>query len=269
MNILRRDLMVAAVAAGAMLGAMLTRAAPPASAQARTSTDQLPRTRDGKPDLNGIWQVLSTAAWDLEDHSADDGVPAGKSVVEGGDIPYQPWAAAKKKENHANRLKLHPVNKCYMPGVPLATYMPFPFEIVQTPKYVGLFHEHVHAVRMVYLDGSKHPEALNFWMGDSRGRWEGDTLVVDVRDLNDETWFDKAGNFHSDEMHVIERYTPISANHVMYEATIEDPKVFTRPWKISMPLYRRLEKNVEILDYECFGFTEPSPTLEQYKELAK
>lgn len=265
-----RSAMMAAVAAGVLLLAMVVSpAAPTAATQTRTSPDRLPRARDGKPDLSGIWQVLSTASWDLEDHSADEGVPAGQSVVEGGDIPYQPWAAAKKKENSANRQKLDPLSKCYMPGVPRATYMPFPFKIVQTPKYVGIFYEYVHSVRMAYLDGTKHPEDLEFWMGESVARWDGDTLVIDVRNLNAETWFDKAGNFHSEALHVVERYTPLSANHLLYEVTIEDPKVFTRPWKISMPMYRRLEKNIELLDYECLGFIEPSPTLEQFRELAQ
>jgi hypothetical protein len=236
---------------------------------AQSASDRIPRTRDGKPDLSGIWQTLATAAWDLEHHNAEEGVPAGVSVVEGGEIPYQPWALAKRREHSQNRQTLDPLAKCFLPGVPRATYLPFPFEIVQTPKHVAILYEYVHALRMVYLDGSKHPEALDLWMGDSRGRWEGDTLVVDVMDFNDETWFDKAGNFHSQELHVVERYTPLGANHLQYEATIEDAKVFTRPWKISLPLYRRLEKNLEILEYECLGFRDPLPTLEQFRQLGK
>ena len=156
-----------------------------------------------------------------------------------------------------------------MPGVPRVTYLPFPFEIVQTPKYIGIYYEYVHTSRMVFLDGSKKPEALEFWMGDSHGRWEGDTLVVDVTLFTDKTWFDKAGNHHSTDLHVVERYTYLTPNHVSYEATIEDPNVFTEPWTISFPLYRRLEKNIELLEYECVEFIEPSPTLEQYRELAK
>jgi hypothetical protein len=258
-----------ALAAGVALGGMVASIHPrTVEAQAKPS-GPLPRVASGKPDLSGIWQTLSTAAWDLEDHSAAADVPGGLSVVDGGDIPYHPWALKKKQENSANRAKLDPLAQCYMPGVPRATYMPFPFEIVQTPTHVGLFYEYVHSVRMAYLDGSKHPEALDFWMGDSRARWDGDTLVVDVKNLNDQTWFDKAGNFHSEEMHVVERYAMTSPNHIAYEATITDPKVFTRPWKISMPLYRRLEKNVQLLDYECFGLTEASPTLEDYKGLSK
>lgn len=236
---------------------------------ARASGEPLPRTPEGKPDFSGIWQALTTASWDLEDHSAEEGVPAGQSVVEGGEIPYQAWAAAKKKENYANRRTLDPLSKCFMPGVPRATYMPFPFQIVQTPKHINIFYEYGHTTRMVFLDASEKPEALEFWMGDSYGDWDGDTLVVDVKLFTDKTWFDKAGNFHTDALHVVERYTYLSLNHLSYEATIEDPKVFTRPWKITLPLYRRLEKNVELLDYECLGFIMPSPTLEQYRQLVK
>jgi len=224
--------------------------APVAQPQARTQ----PRTPDGKPNLNGIWQVLGTAHWDLQPHSAREGFPAGQGVVEGDDIPYQPWAAAKKKENFEKRLTADPLTKCYLPGVPRITYVPFPFEIVQTPKYLAIAYEYAHATRIIYTDGSPHVEAVDFWMGDSRGRWEGDTLVVDVTDFNDKTWFDMAGNFHSDALHVVERYTPTDPDHMNYEVTIEDPKVFTRPWKMSMVLYRRVEKGLQLLDYDCVGF---------------
>ena len=210
-----------------------------------------PRTLDGRPDLNGIWQVLGTAAWDLEAHSAEEGVPAGQSVVEGGDIPYQPWAAAKKKENYAQRKTVDPLSNCYLPGLPRVMYIPMPFEITQSPKYVAMSFEFAHARRIIYTDGSPHVEALEFWMGDSRGRWEGNTLVVDSIDFNDRTWFDHAGNFHSDALHVVERFTPIDPNHVTYEVTIDDPKVFTQPWKMSMVMYRRLEKGLQLLDYDC------------------
>ncbi len=228
----------------------------PAVGQAQSNRG--PRTADGKPDLSGIWQAFTTASWDLLDHSAQKGVPAGQGVVEGNEIPYQPWAAARRKQNYEERMTRDPLHKCYLPGVPRITYMPFPFEITQTPKLVGVSYEYVHATRLIYTDGSKHPEGLlDFWMGDSRGRWEGDTLVVDVTNFNDRTWFDRAGNFHSEDLHVVERYTPISPDHINYEVTIEDPKVVTRPWKMRMPLYRRLEKNVRVLDYECLEFEEP------------
>ena len=210
-----------------------------------------PRTPDRKPDLNGIWQVLGTAHWNVEAHSASEGVPAGISVVEGGTIPYQPWASAKRNENFQNRLMADPLRKCYMPGVPRATYLPFPFEITQTPAHILIAYEFAHATRTIFLDGTPHMEDLDFWMGDARGKWEGDTLVVDTVSLGDKTWFDEAGNFHSDALKVVERFTPMDAAHINYEATIDDAKVFTRPWKLSMIIYRRLEKNLELLDYEC------------------
>jgi len=204
-------------------------------------------------DLNGIWQALNTAAWDLQDHTGQLGVPPGQGVVEGNEIPYMPWAAAKKKENFASRKTADPAEaNCYLPGVPRATYMPYPFEIVQTPKLVAMRYEFAHATRNIPMDGSPHPDGLpGAWMGDSRGRWDGKTLVVDVSNFNDQTWFDGAGNFHSDMLHVVERYTPIDSSHITYEATIEDPKVFTKPWKISMPLYRIVDPKATLLEYEC------------------
>jgi hypothetical protein len=244
----RRVVPAFAIAASLLL-TVAALAQPPASA-GRPYTG--PRTADGKPDLSGIWQVINAAHWDLEPHSAADGVPGGLGVVEGDLIPYQPWAAAKKKENYENRATLDPLHKCYLPGVPRITYVPFPFQIAQTPKYVVVSYEYAHAGRIIYTDGSPHPPPNDFWMGDSRGRWEKDTLVVDVTQFNGRTWFDMAGNFHSDALHVVERYTPLEGGQVMhYEATIEDPKVFTRPWKISMPIYRRAEKNLQLLDYDC------------------
>jgi len=223
-------------------------------AEAQGSTYQGPRTSAGHPDLNGIWQVLSTAAWDIRAHNAQDGVPAGLSVVEGRDIPYQPWAVTKQQENYANRLTADPVRKCYLPGVPRITYMPFPFQILQTPNYVVMTYEFAHTVRIIYTDDSPHPLPNDFWMGDSRGHWEDDTLVVDTTHFNDRTWFDAAGNFHSDALHVVERYTPTNPYHVNYEVTIEDPEVFTRPWTIRMPLYRRVEEGLQLLDYDCVDF---------------
>ena len=215
----------------------------------------LRRTSDGKPDLSGVWQVLNTAAWDIQDHRGRVGVPAGQGVVEGNDIPYQPWALAKRQENFANRATADPESKCYLPGVPRATYMPFPFHILQVPGHVIIAYEYAHTVRHVYVDGSPHPPGpIEWWMGDSRGRWEGDTLVVDVIHFMDQTWFDRAGNFHSEQLHVVERYTPAGPDHIQYEATIEDPKVFTRPWKMSMLLYRHKDPKMQILEYECYTY---------------
>ena len=222
--------------------------------------DQLaiPRAPGGKPDLSGIWQVINTAAWDIQDHAATLGVPAGQGVVEGNEIPYQAWALQKKNENFANRRTADPETKCYQPGVPRITYMPYPFQIVQTPVYIAVLYEYDHVTRHIYVDGSAHPKGPidNWYMGDSRARWDGDTLVVDVIHFTDQTWLDRAGNFHSDQLHVIERYTPLDRDHIQYEATIEDPKVFTRPWKMSFPLYRRVEPNVQLVEFNCVPFVE-------------
>lgn len=227
------------------------------TAAAQAAAGELRRTPDGKPDLSGIWQAFTTAAWDLEDHNARKGEPAGQSVVEGGPIPYLPAALAKKAENVKNRMTADPLRKCYMPGVPRITYLPFPFQIVQTPELTLITYEYNHMVRWIWTDGRPHPDALEFWMGESRGHWEGDTLVVEVKDNNDQTWFDAAGNFHTEALRVVERYTPAGPDHITYRATIEDPKTFTRPWDISLPLYRRLEKDVQLLDYECLEFETP------------
>jgi hypothetical protein len=210
-----------------------------------------PRTPDRKPDLNGIWQVLGSAHWNIEAHSASEGVPAGFSVVDGGNLPYQPWALTKRNENFKNRLMDDPLRKCNLPGVPRAMYLPLPFEITQAKDHMLFAFEFAHATRTIFLDGTPHLEDLDFWMGDSRGKWEGDALVVETISLGDKTWFDEAGNFHSDALKVTERFTPTDATHIQYEATIDDSKVFTRPWKLSVIMYRRMEKNVELLDYEC------------------
>ncbi len=216
----------------------------------------------GRPDLSGIWQALNTAAWDLQDHTGALGLPPGQGVVEGGDIPYQPWAAAKKQQNFAARRSADPTEaNCFLPGVPRATYMPYPFEIAQTPKLIAITYEFAHALRQIPMDGSAHSDLSDTWMGDSRGRWDGATLVVDVTNFNDQTWFDHAGNFHSDALHVVERYTLADHDHLLYEATIEDPKVFTRPWKIRMPLYRRWDQNAKLLEYECVFYLQE----ERYK----
>jgi hypothetical protein len=228
-------------------------------------TYKAPRTPDGKPNLNGIWQSLNTANWDIQGHAAQAGVvvalgasfavPAGLGVVEGDEIPYLPEAAAQKKKNFESRLTADPEIKCYLPGVPRATYQPFPFQIVQTPKTILIAYEFDGAARTIYME---NPPAspVDTWMGHSVGHWEGDTLVVDVTSFNDQTWFDRSGNFHSDVLHVVERYTPLSRDALTYEATIEDPKVFSRPWKMSMPLYRRLEKNAQLLEFKCVEFVE-------------
>jgi hypothetical protein len=248
---------------------------------------RIPRAPDRHPSLNGLWQAVNNAYWDLEDHSAHQGplialgaaysVPEGVGVVEGGSIPYKPEALAKKKENYARYLNLlqglakqgnvgprfaeadykvvDPEIPCYLPGVPRATYMPYPFQIVQTPTTILMAYEYDNASRSIYMNSTEEAPA-DSWMGWSRGRWEGESLVVDVTGLRDDTWFDRAGNFHSDALHVVERYTPRDNDHLNYEARIEDPNIFTRPWKISMPLYRRVEKGAQLGEYLCVEFAD-------------
>ena len=251
-----------------------------------------PRTASGWPDLNGVWQALNTANYDIQAHPARPalalvpappsttapsgtdwatpgelpapvvralgavgGVPAGESVVVGNEIPYQPWAVLIKQENAENWLERDPEIKCYLPGVPRATYMPYPFQILQGVDKILIAYEFAGAIRTIHMDDVGNSPGPT-WMGWSRGRWEGETLVVDVNGFNGQTWFDRAGNFHSDALHVTERYTPISPNHLIYEATIEDSNVFTEPWTIKMPLYRRLETDKRLLEYECVEFVE-------------
>ena len=238
-----------------------------------------PRAEGGKPDLNGIWQVINEANYDLEGHNARPAmalrpgpygpvpavpvlalgavgaVPPSVGVVVGGEIPYKPDALKQKKENQENWLTRDPEIKCYLPGVPRATYIPQPFQILQSASQIFIAYQYAGAVRNVYLK-DPGPAPVDSWMGQSFGRWEGETLVVDVTGFNDKTWFDRAGNFHTDALHVVERYTRSSPDVITYEATIEDPAVFTRPWKISMPLYRRQEKNAQLLDFKCVEFVE-------------
>jgi hypothetical protein len=220
----------------------------------RPAPAPLPRAADGKPNLSGIWQVLNSAAWNIQDHQAEKGVPAGQSVVEGNEIPYLPSALAKRNENFKNRATEDPETKCYLPGVPRIMYMPYPFQIVQTPTYMAFLFEYVHGVRHIRFNSEHPPGPIDWWLGDSRARWEGDTLVVDVVHFNDQTWFDRAGNFHSEAMHLVERYTLLDRDHLNYEVTVEDPKAFTRPWKMRMPFYRRIEQDIQILDYVCQSF---------------
>ena len=214
----------------------------------------LPRTADGKPDLQGIWQASSTAAADLQDHAASLNMLAGRGVItdkqSGGEIPYQPWAAKQKAENFQHRQTADPLSKCYIPGVPRVMYLDFPFQIFQTPRAIAMAFEWELDYRLIYTDGSAHPTDDDTWMGDSRGHWEGDTLVVDVRDINDKTWFDMAGDFHSDALHVVERYRMTGRDTIQYEATIEDGKVFTRPWTITIALHRRMDRD-RLFEYVC------------------
>jgi hypothetical protein len=274
MGLKLRDALMALAGAGAMAVAFYT--ALPVSGQA--PTPRLPRVA-GKPDLNGIWQALGTANWDLEAHAAKPAlamrpgpvvpvpakevlafgavgsIPPGMGVVEGGEIPYTPEGLAKKKENQENWLSRDPEIKCYLPGVPRANYMPYPFQIFQSDKAVAIAYEYAGAYRNIYLKDPGPPQ-VDTWMGQSVGTWEGDTFVVVANGFHDQSWFDRAGNHHSEALKVTERYTMVDANHLNYEATIEDPKTFTRPWKISMPLYRHVAKGARLGVFKCVEFVE-------------
>lgn len=239
-----------------------------------------PRTADDKPDLNGIWQAFTTANWDLEAHGAAPGPrpdllgawgaqPGGLSVIEGGVIPYQPWALERRQANFDSRTIVSvpgdgvdpplgdPELKCWMPGVPRSIYMPYPLQIVQTPDAILITHEFNGTSRIVRMNWPEESPVDNtFFMGWSRGRWDGDTLVIDVVGLNENNRLDRAGNFYSAAAHIVERLTAVSPYHLIYEATIEDAAVYTRPWKIRFPLYRRMEQNVQLMEFKCQPFVE-------------
>ena len=246
----------------------------PAAAQ------DVPRLSDGHPDMNGIWQVLNEANYDLEPHMARHSLqlregPVGPVpsiptlrmgavgavpgslgvIVGGGKIPYTPAARALKEENAANWIDRDPEVKCYMPGVPRATYMPMPFQIIQSEKDIFIAYQFAGAVRDIYMD-NPGPSQVDSWMGWSVGHWEGNTLVVDVTGIGDGSWLDRAGSHHSYRLHVVERYTMIGPNHIQFEATIEDPEVLTEPFTIAMPLYRRIEENARLMDFRCVEFVE-------------
>lgn len=218
-----------------------------------------------KPDFSGIWQAMNTANWNLEAHSAAPGnvpelgallaIPPGPGVVVGEEIPYLPSAREQRDRNRANRWTADPELKCYMPGVPRATYMPYPFQITQGSDTIMISYQFADAVRTVHMN-DPGPPPTDSWMGWSVGRWEGDTLVVEVTGLNGETWLDRSGNHHSDALQVTERYTLRTPNVLMYEATLEDPEVFSRPWKIRMPLYRHVEQNARLMEFKCIPFAE-------------
>ena len=210
-----------------------------AAVQRGPATGALPRLADGKPNLQGIWQAGNTVVTDIQ------------PFVEGREIPYKPAAAEKKRENFRNRQTADPLSNCYMPGVPRIMYLSYPFQIFQARDHIALTFEWSSVFRLIYTTTktSPHP-GIDSWMGDSRGRWEGDTLVVDVIGLNDRTWLDLAGNYHSDKMRLVERYTLVNADTLRYDVTVTDPEVFSRPWKISVPL-QRVKNKTRVLEYQC------------------
>ncbi len=236
-----------------------------APAQGRGAVQQPDRIA-GRPNLNGIWQAINTANWNLEDHSASatafwqlgaiSAIPAGQSVIvdNNGVIPYTPAGLKKRAENQAGWPKSDPEAKCYMPGLPRATYMPFPFQIVQGQKDILFVYEYASSNRIVHMSNHTEPP-VDSWMGWSNGKWDGDTLVIEATGFNDQSWFDRAGNNHTEALKVTERFT-LQGDNLMYEARMEDPKTFTRPWTIRMPLYRRIEPNIQLLEFKCVEFSE-------------
>ena len=267
---------IAAAVVSAVVTASVTRPAAQAAGLARTV--------EGRPDFNGIWQALNEAHWDLEAHAARPGmvtqpgvypfeyarvpaapvvalgaaggVPASLGVVQGdGRIPYTAEAAEIKAENAAHWIDRDPELKCYLPGIPRAMYMPYPFQIIQSTNKIQMAYAFTSTARTIHLDEVEGPPD-DTYMGHSVGRWEGDTLVVDVTHFNGKNWFDRAGNFHSTALRLEERFTPLTADALQYDVTIEDPNVFTEPWRISMPLYKRLEPNMQLLEYRCIEFVE-------------
>jgi hypothetical protein len=227
-----------------------------------------PAKLGGKPNLNGIWQVMSTANWNLEPHSADQApaapekvgaigaIPPGLGVVEGGTIPYLPAALEQREKNRKAAPTADPEAACYLPGIPRATYMNYPFQIVQADDGDMQFvYEYDSANRTIYMQKAEEPP-IDTWMGTSYGQWEGDTLTVTTLGQNGMTWLDRSGNYLSETAKVTERFTLKDHDHIAYEATIEDASVYSKPWKISMTLYRRVEPNAEILDFRCVPFAD-------------
>ncbi|MAV32226.1 MAG: hypothetical protein CMQ02_02225 [Gammaproteobacteria bacterium] len=228
---------------------------------------EIARTPDGKPDLSGIWQAITAAHFDVEPHAASEGphpglmgaisaVPASLGIVEGGKIPYTEQALRVRDENREGGIDADPLTKCYMPGVPRANYLPFPFQIVQSEDVILIAYEFAESNRILYVDQPELESQVDAWMGHSNAHWEGDTLVVRVTGQMPDTWFDRAGNHHSWEMVVEERWTPMGPNHLNYEALITDPNTFTDPWKISLPLYRNIQEDMQLLEFKCAEFSE-------------
>jgi hypothetical protein len=225
--------------------------APAAAPAARAVPGGVPRTADGKPNLQGIWQVRNRAADGLEYHNASFGILPGKSVLaDGATIPYLPAALKQRNQNFEKRAELDPFNKCFMPGVPRIMYLDHPFQIFQTGNHVAMTFEWSQVYRLLYADGSKHQDSIEFWMGDNRAHWEGDTLVNEVTNFNDQTWLDASGDFHSEQLKVTERFTMLDADTIQYEARLEDPKVFSRPWSITMPFFRHKDMD-RLLEFQC------------------
>jgi len=244
-----------------------------AQAQAQGPSD-IPRLSNGRPDFSGVWQAMTTANFDVLTHGASAGppeygallaTPPGRGIVDGDEIPYLPEAAAQQQRNYENRFTEDPEAKCYMPGVPRANYMPYPFQIFQSEGNMLIAYQYAGAARIINLDDPQ-PSAIDSWMGVSNAHWEDDTLVIDVTGFNGQAWFDRAGNHASYRLHVVERYTFAGPDRISYEATIEDPQTFSRPWRISFPLYRHVEADAHLMEFKCVPFTEELIYGEFFKE---
>ena len=235
------------------------------AANAQPQVDR-PTRIAGRPDFNGIWRALNTANWNLESHSAEAldefwrlgamaAIPAGQSVVRGGTIPYRPEALATRARNRASWPAADPEAKCYMLGVPRVTYHDLPFQIFQGDGDLLFVYPFAAAHRVIHLtDRSELP--VDSWMGKSDGAWDGDVLVVTTRWQNGQSWLDRAGNHASNQLTVLERFTLLGPNHVWYEATLDDPQTYTRPWTIEMALYRQIEPQAQLLEHKCVPFAD-------------
>jgi hypothetical protein len=214
---------------------------------------EIPRTAAGKPDFSGIWQTLSNADYGLEAHAARKDAPPAPGIVEGEAIPYKPAALAKRDKNFAARATADPASQCFSLGTPRGVYYPEPFQIFQRDRDLTLLFQFSHRARTIHTNNSLHPEGpIGFWFGDSRAEWQGDALVVDVVDFTADTWLDRAGNFHSEQLHVTERWQLLDENTLQYSATLEDPEVYTRPWNIHVLLYRHREPNFQLVENTCY-----------------
>ena len=212
----------------------------------------VPRTADGKPDFSGIWQTLSGADYGLEAHGTRKDAPPGPGLVKE-PIPYQDWALQQRDENFAHRAQRDTANQCFSLGTPRGVYYPEPFQIFQRDRDLTLLFQRGFRTRTIHTNESTHPEGpIGFWFGDSRARWEGDTLIVDVADFTDQTWLDAAGNFHSENLQVTERWQFIDENTLQYDATLEDPSVFTKPWDVNVQLHRIREPNFQLIENACY-----------------
>jgi len=226
---------------------------PPRRTAATAGAARIPRTSQGHPDFSGIWQALSGPEYDLEPHGPRKDAPPGEGIVDGGTIPYTPAGLARRQANFAARQASDPRLKCFTLGVLRGTYSGEPFQIFQRPRDLTVMYQFGHPVRTIHTNGTTHPGGhIDFWLGDSRARWEGDTLVVDVVDFNGETWLDRAGNHHSDALHVVERWRYVDANTLEYRATLDDPQVYTRPWSLSVLLHRRREPHAQLIENYCY-----------------